>query len=79
MPRGIAWDELPRPFTKNVEQVREKVLNPPEEQAVEADIARDYTKDIDSIARRIAFGVVVLSNRINYQYKLKSSTISAAH
>ena len=66
MPRGIPWEELPRPYpykSKPENQILDenKIMQEADELNSKP---RNYLQDFDQIGRRVAFGVIVSDIKI---------------
>jgi hypothetical protein len=56
MPRGIAWDELPKWFAENKDEAIAQATKPAEVDMANREV--DFQKDALAIGKRVAFGVV---------------------
>lgn len=63
MPRGIAWDELPRPYYHKRIDIEKSNVDDIQKMKIEKS-EPDIYKNLQDIGKRIAFGVVVSDDSI---------------
>lgn len=68
MPRGIPWDDLPQRFPGNAEKAAALITKIDEDSTMKPREI-DFQKDSIEIGRRLAFGLLVSIQLINYLFK----------